>query len=460
MTLWKKDTQAEGWVTRFTVGEDYRWDTLLLPYDIRATRAHGWGLLQIGILSPTEFGAIEEALDALEELVYAGTIEVHPEDEDCHTVIEGFLTQEVGDAGKKIHTGRSRNDQVLAALRLYLKDALLVIGEKAVLMGEHLCTLAERYPAALMPGFTHYQRAMPTTAALWALGYAELVASDLDTLQEALAKVDLSPLGSAAGYGVPSLDLPRADIAAKAGFSGVQLHVTAVQLSRGKMEAQVLHALVQVAATINRMASDLVLFNSAEFGFVELPKAFCTGSSIMPQKQNPDVLELARASYHRLVSELHLLLTLPANLPSGYHRDLQLTKEAVMRGCLLGSDLLEAMTQLLPGVRFRTDRMEDALSPDLFATAEALRLVQEGVPFREAYREAAGALGSIQTPPAEEILAAYHVPGDPGNPQPEVIRERLQERRRKLEGVTATQATPRSRTDREDRGPSSHSESA
>jgi argininosuccinate lyase len=221
---------------------------------------------------------------------------------------------------------------------------------------------------------------MPTTPASWALGYAELLLSDVEAVLAARAQVNVSPLGSAAGYGVPTLALPREAVAERLGFSDaggprLQTHVAATQLSRGKIEAHVLFALAQVGATINRLAADLVLFASAEFGFVRMPREYTTGSSIMPQKRNPDVAELARGAYHRLSAELHLLLQLPANLPSGYHRDLQLTKEAVMRGTLRAGDLLAAMNHLVPGLSFDEAKLARATTPELFATAHALGAV-------------------------------------------------------------------------------------
>jgi argininosuccinate lyase len=434
--LWHKDIHAEDWVTRFTVGEDYRWDTLLLPFDIEGSRIQAWTLAHLGILSDDEHARIGAALDRLAALVAAGRMAVRPEDEDCHTVIERFLTEELGETGKKIHTGRSRNDQVLVALRLFLREQVRAAGRKAAALAEALCDLGAQYGDALMPGYTHLQRAMPTTAGLWALGYAELLASDLDALAQAFHQINTSPLGSAAGYGVPFLELPREEQARRLGFEAVQLHVPAVQLSRGKLELHAAHAFVQAAATINRMASDLVLFNTAEFGFVALPPEYCTGSSIMPQKQNPDVLELARATYHRLIAEMQVLLTLPANLPSGYHRDLQLTKEAVMRCALLTQDLLTAMLHLVPGVRFERARMAAACTPELFATAHALELVLEGVPFREAYRQAAQQIDTLATPAAAEALAAYRVSGFPGVQAPDAVRARLAQHRPWLEDAT------------------------
>ncbi len=423
--LWSKGQSTEDWVIRFTVGDDYLWDKLLLPYDARGTRAHARGLRQIGLLSKAEMQDIDGALDALGAAIDAGEVTITPQDEDAHTVIERFLTARLGDTGKKIHTGRSRNDQVLTALRLFLKDQTRTLGRGCADLAEALARLSEEYATALMPGYTHYQRAMPTTAGLWALAYAEVLTTDLTALHAAFDQVDTSPLGSAAGYGVPLLDLPRRDTATALGFARLQLHTPAVQLSRGKTELHVAHACVQVGATINRLASDLVLYNSAEFGFVRLPHSFTTGSSIMPQKRNPDVLELARAHYHRLMAEHSVLMTLPANLPSGYHRDLQLTKEAVMRSVMLTADLLQAMNALVPALVFDRERMQAALSPDLIATAHALGKVQQGMPFREAYRQAAAELPALVLPAPEALLASYVSDGTPGHGRPDFIRQAL-----------------------------------
>jgi argininosuccinate lyase len=425
MTLWEKGTAAESWVTRFTVGDDWRWDTRLLPYDAEGTRAHAAALASIGLLTEEEEAAIGAVLDEIQADAHAGRLAVTVEDEDGHTVIERVLTERLGDVGKKIHAGRSRNDQVLVALRLWLRDALAAVADEAARTADALVDVAEARDGLLMPGYTHFQRAMPSTVGLWAAGYAELLADDLVGLAEARDRANASPWGSAAGYGVPHLDLPREAVAERLGFAGVQTHVTAVQLSRGKTEAAVVHALVQMGLTANRLASDLVLFSTAEFGFVALPEAYTTGSSIMPQKRNPDVLELARATVHRLTAELHLLLTLPANLPSGYHRDLQLTKEAVMRAALAALDLFTALRHVVPGLRFRERRLAAALSPDLFATADALRRVGAGTPFREAYRQAAADVDRLETPPDAEALAAYVTPGTPGRVQVPQLRSAL-----------------------------------
>ena len=423
--IWSKSASSapDDWVVRFTVGDDWRWDRLLLPYDLRGTEAHAWALAQIGLLTGDEHAQIAEALEAIGRDAEAGEVTVNPEDEDCHTVIERELTERLGDLGKKIHAGRSRNDQVLVALRLWMRDGLDAVAQKVKQTAEALIGLAGENGDAVMPAYTHMQRAMPTTAGLWAAAYAELLLDDLDGLQFAREQANASPWGSAAGYGVPHLAFDRDGVAERLGFARVQRHVPAVQLSRGKMEAAAVHALVQAGLTANRLASDLVLFATGEFAFVKLPAAHTTGSSIMPQKRNPDVLELARATYHRLTSELHLLLTLPANLPGGYHRDLQLTKEAAMRSIMLSADLFSALAAGLPALQFDRERMRAALTPDLFATDEALRRTAAGTPFRDAYREVAAALGTVEVP--ADPLAPYATAGTPGHVDVEGLHERL-----------------------------------
>jgi argininosuccinate lyase len=423
--VWEKDdATTDDWVLRFTVGDDYVWDRTLLPYDVRATRAHAWGLQQIGVLSADELDTVEDGLDALLEAVEAGEVTVQPEDEDCHTVIERFLTERLGDVGRKIHTGRSRNDQVLAALRLYLRDALAAIGRKTAALAEALCAQTEAYPRTLMPGYTHLQRAMPSTVALWALGYAETLAADLDVLRDVRRQINVSPLGSAAGYGVPHLDLPREAVAERLGFRDVQTHATAVQLARGKHELSVAHACTQVGATCNRLASDLVLYATAEFDFVTLQPEHTTGSSIMPQKTNPDVLELARSYYHQLTSTMQQLATGSSNLPGGYHRDLQHTKAAVMRGVQITSDLLTALQRVVTQMAFNEDILQTACTPEMLATHRALAQVKEGVPFRTAYQQSAGGAHDGPVDP-EAVLDTYVTDGTPGNERPDRVREHL-----------------------------------
>jgi argininosuccinate lyase len=369
---------------------------------------------------------VEAALDEVRDAALSGELVVRREDEDMHTVIEQQLTSRLGEVGDRIHAGRSRNDQVLVALRLWLRDALRDIGRETAKLASTLVEIAESNADVVIPGYTHLRPAMPSTAGLWALGYAELLVADLDTLKEAARSANRSPWGSAAGYGVPHLDLPRAEVAQRLGFESTQIHVTSVQLSRGKIEAGVLHALTQIGLTINRLSSDVVLYSTPEFGFLKVPEEATTGSSIMPQKRNPDVFELARATVHRLTAELHLLLTLPANLPSGYHRDLQLTKEAVMRGVLTTADLLAAMNHAVPHLAFDAERAYEACSAEIFATEAALRrVVEEDDPFRQAYREVATQLHLVGKPVRETALAAYEATGMPGRLRPDVVYKAL-----------------------------------
>lgn len=423
--VWFKGKKAATWVTRFTVGDDPVWDTILMPFDAAASLAHASGLLKAGILTSEEFAALDTAFKLLGDALESGEIEITIEDEDCHTVIERFLTEKVGDIGKKIHTGRSRNDQVLAALRLWLRHSLEDIMVQMGRLIISLADLADQHKDTFLPGYTHMQRAMPSTVALWALGYGECLCDDLETVLQARDRINVSPLGSGAGYGIPYVDLPRQEIADQLGFDRVQENVTAVQLSRGKYELQVVHALLQCAATINRLASDIVLYATTEFGFVRLDEALTTGSSIMPQKKNPDIAELVRASMHRLSGELHVLLAIPANLPSGYHRDLQLTKASVMKSVLIQSDLLEAACGLINGLAFDTEKLAAARDPALFATAAALGSVVEGTPFRTAYRDAATNPASWAHESEKDLASIYQTMGTPGHTDSAGIRKRL-----------------------------------
>lgn len=428
--LWQKNTSsnrahsgiASESIQAFLAGDDSVWDTILLPYDITASAAHAQGLVSAGVLDVEECTAIREALAALQVLWSTGDVRVSSADEDCHTVIENYLVEALGNTGKKIHAGRSRNDQVLAALRLYLSSQIVAVAGHVHLLIDALCSLADSTPGVFLPGYTHFQRAMPSSVALWALGFAELLCDDLHALVDARKRTSTSPLGSAAGYGVPFLNLPRESVARELGFERIQHHATTVQLSRGKIELHAVHAFVQVASTINRLASDLILFNSTEFSFIDISEALTTGSSIMPQKRNPDVLEIARASVHRIVAEMNVLLHAPANLPSGYHRDLQLTKEATMRATEKTVELVAIMVQVIPAISFNSQKIEEAKSPELFATAVANRYVTEGVAFRDAYQRAATEKDDWASVAEACLQDLYVMSGQPGREDPDFVR--------------------------------------
>jgi len=375
-------------VLRYTAGEDHLLDARLVPYDVRASIAHAEMLGETGLLPAADVAAIREGLAALAAAHAAGEWQIELGDEDVHTALERRLTAAIGEAGARLHLGRSRNDQVLAALRLYLRDEVTALAQGARAVAAALDELAAREAATPLTGYTHHQPAMPSSVPLWAGGFAAELRDDALGLGACLRRIDLNPLGSAAGYGVPLLPIDRESTRRRLGFAAVQEPVTAVQLSRGKAEAQVLFEIALTLQDLGRLAADLVLWSGSEYGFVSLPEAMTTGSSIMPQKRNPDVFELVRGRSATAQACLLEALAIAAKLPSGYHRDLQLLKAPLFRGVDLARDTLEIMAAALAGVRFRADRIR--LPPELGATEEAYRLVlEEGLPFREAYRRVA-----------------------------------------------------------------------
>ncbi|HWN44835.1 MAG TPA: argininosuccinate lyase, partial [Thermoanaerobaculia bacterium] len=351
----------------------------LVPYDVRASIAHAEMLHGAGLLPAEDLAAIREGLTALADQHAAGEWRIELEDEDVHTALERRL----GEAGANLHLGRSRNDQVLAALRLYLRDEIEALRAGTLKVAASLDALAEREAATPLPGYTHQQPAMPSSVPLWAGGFASELRDDADGLTAAQRRLGKNPLGSAAGYGVPLLPIDREATRRSLGFAEVHEPVTAVQLSRGKAEAHVLFEVVLLLQDLGRLAADLVLFSMKELGFVTLRPEMTTGSSIMPQKRNPDVFELVRGRTATGIACLVEVLGITAKLPSGYHRDLQLLKAPLFRGIDLARDTLAILAPALDGVCFQ--RVE--LAPELNAAEEAYKLVlEEGIPFREAYR--------------------------------------------------------------------------
>jgi argininosuccinate lyase len=382
--LWDKGEPLDERVLRYTAGEDHVLDERLVRYDVRASIAHAAMLHEAGLLSAQDFAAIREGLEALEREHTAGAWRIALENEDVHSALESRLTERIGEAGARLHLGRSRNDQVLTALRLYLRDVIASLADGAREAAAAIDELAERAGEIVIPGYTHHQQAMPSSVLLWADGFAAELRDDALGLEACARRVEKNPLGSAAGYGVPLLPIDRESTRRSLGFAEVQEPVTAVQLSRGKAEAQVLFEIALLMQDLGRLAADLVLFASAEFGFVGLPAAMTTGSSIMPQKRNPDVFELVRGRTATAQACLFEALAVTAKLPSGYHRDLQLLKAPLFRGIDLAGETVAIMTAALPEVRFHAERIR--LAPGLRATEEAYRLVlEEGIPFREAY---------------------------------------------------------------------------
>jgi argininosuccinate lyase len=389
--LWDKGISLDERILRFTAGEDHRLDARLVPYDVRASIAHARMLQAQGLLSANDSDAIAAGLEALAAAHAAGEWSIELDDEDVHGALERRLIDKIGAAGGRVHLGRSRNDQVLAALRLYLKDAIDGIAEVAARVVDALAKLEVSQGHIRLPGYTHMQPAMPSSVALWAGGFGAELSDDRAGLLAAMRRADLNPLGSAAGYGVAGLDLDREATRAALGFAAVQAPVTAVQLSRGKAEASVIFELALLVGDLGRLAADLILFYTEEYAFVSLPAEMTTGSSIMPQKRNPDVFELVRSAPATIHGALVESLAITAKLTSGYHRDLQRLKAPLFRSIDLAADCAAIMTHALSGVQFRPDNI--VLADELYAAERANELVvKEGLPFREAYRKVAAAL--------------------------------------------------------------------
>jgi argininosuccinate lyase len=374
-------------ILEYTSGEDHTLDEQLVKYDLRASEAHARMLQQQGYLKEADFSALQIALHALAKSHAAGDWKITLEEEDCHTAIENRLVSMTGEAGRSIHLGRSRNDQVLAALRLWLKDQADALASSAEAVAKALDVLTAKNGTIELPGYTHLQRAMPSTVALWAGGFSSEIRDDAEGLCAARRRADRNPLGSAAGYGVPLLNLNRNATAKELGFATVHEPVTAVQISRGKAEASVLFEASLLAQDLGRLAADLCLFATSEFGFVRLPNKFTTGSSIMPQKRNPDVFELARGRTGESFAALNEVMGIMTKMTSGYHRDLQLIKKPLFRGLSSVTQTAAVMAHAIPGVEFDASKTKSAMDPSLYAAEQAFCLVlEEGIPFREAYR--------------------------------------------------------------------------
>jgi argininosuccinate lyase len=389
--LWDKGTPLDERVLRYTAGEDHALDDRLVPYDVRASIAHAQMLNAQGLLPLTDLDAIRDGLTELAAEHARGLWHVELADEDGQTALERRLTERIGTAGARIHLGRSRNDQVLTAIRLYLRETIEDLESGALEVADALEELGVREGGTALPGYTHMQQAMPSSVPLWAGGFAAEIRDDAQGLVEVARRVSRSPLGSAAGYGTPGLPIDRDATRAALGFASVQEPVTAVQLSRGKAEAQLLFEITLLMQDLGRFAADVLLFATHEFGFLTLPDAFTTGSSIMPQKRNPDVFELIRGRSATALGCLTEALALCAKLPSGYNRDLQLLKFPLFRGIDLALETLAILPPAIAAMRFLPEAIK--LDPAINAAEEANRLaVREGIPFREAYRRVAAKL--------------------------------------------------------------------
>ena len=421
--LWQKPgVKVDERIQRFLAGEDVILDREFFLFDIQASCAHAEGLQQIGILDAGELDGLRRELQTLADDFSAGRFVLDERYEDGHSAIEARLIERLGDAGRKIHTGRSRNDQVLVATRLWLKDRLVRLAALCRESAEVALARAEAESTLPLPGYTHLQRAVVSSAGMWWAAWAEGFIDDAARARDTLAWVDANPLGSAAGYGV-NLPLARDHTTQTLGFGRMQVSAAYAQLSRGKFEMAAIEALGSALLDLRRLAWDLSLFTTAEFSFVELPAQYTTGSSIMPNKRNPDVIELMRASYASVAAartEIEQLLS----LPSGYHRDLQFSKGAIFHAFGRGLGALELLPDLLRNLEWMPEAMRGALDRSMYATDLAVDLARDGMPFRDAYRQAADPAQWTQSDP-EASLAARVSPGAAADLRLAVLRDRL-----------------------------------
>jgi len=390
--LWGTEA-VDGEILAFTAGDDAVLDNALLEDDLVASKGHVGGLVQAGLLSTDEGARLTSGLDALLVEVRDGRFHVGQDDEDGHSAIERALTERLGEVGKKVHTGRSRNDQVLVALRLHEKRQLALLVDAVAALSRACLAQAKQHERTLAPGYTHLQRAMPSTMGFFFAGHAECFAEDVRALQDARALVDRSPLGTAAGYGI-SIALPRDDVARALGFSGVVVNGLCAQNGRGRLDAHVVSSLLSFMASARRLAWDLSLYAMGELGFVKMPARFTTGSSIMPNKRNPDVVELVRGSFAEIAGA-HAALLQAIALPSAYHRDLQVTKGPLVRSLQKALQVARVLTPLVKELTVDVDACARALEPGMLATDLAVDKAKAGVPFRDAYLEVKKAIDAI-----------------------------------------------------------------
>ncbi|MCL5100700.1 MAG: argininosuccinate lyase [Candidatus Marsarchaeota archaeon] len=386
MKLWDKGYGVNKSIETYTVGNDYVLDKKLVKYDCMASIAHAKMLGKIGVLDKNEVNKLTSTLNQIIDLSEKDKFDIKPEDEDCHTAIENYLVSKLGAVGKKIHTARSRNDQVATALRLYYKEELKSTIKDLSKLIANLEIFAKKYSNVEMPGYTHMRKAMPSSMKMWSEAFSQSLNDDKVLAENTLKLIDQSPLGTGAGYGLP-INVDRTLTTKLLGFTKTQESPIYTQNSRGKFEALILNTMSQILLDLNRMASDIILFSMPEFGYFELPKELSTGSSIMPHKKNPDVLELVRSKYHQVVGYQFQVMGMSGNLISGYNRDMQLTKEPTMNGIDTTKDSINIMGIVVNRLKVDKEACRKAMSSELYSVSEAYKLVKEGVPFRDAYKK-------------------------------------------------------------------------
>ena len=422
MKLWQKDTSTNEKIDHFTVGNDRTYDLALAPYDCIASKAHAKMLGEIGMLTSKEVKDLTNALDDILKSTQKGDFVIEKEFEDMHSKIEFLLTQKLGDLGKKIHTARSRNDQVLVALQLYIKEELSQIKKEVVKLFDLLLKLAETHQKDLLPGYTHMQVAMPSSFGLWFSAYAESLVDDVAFINTAFRLADQNPLGSAAGFG-SSFPIDRELTSKELGFKTLKYNVVAAQMGRGKVEKASATAIGMLGGTLAKLAMDICMYMGQDFDFIHFPKELTTGSSIMPHKKNPDVFELIRGKCNLLQGLPQQLALLTSNLPSGYHREMQLAKAPLVEAFQEIKACLEMMHFSLSKIEVRKNITDDSKYDYLFSVDTLNEWVKQGIPFREAYQKMGKELASGNYTPKRD-LSHSHL-GSIGNLQLDAIRDKM-----------------------------------
>ncbi|MBS1626046.1 MAG: argininosuccinate lyase [Bacteroidetes bacterium] len=406
MKLWQKSNTAQddrALVTeRFTVGNDRHWDMRLAQFDVQASLAHAEMLAHVGIITMNEFEQIKVGLTEILSDIGGGAFEIEEHVEDVHSQIEKTLTERIGEAGKKLHSGRSRNDQVLVDIKLYLRHELRQIAGMVKELFDRWQELSEQHKGDLMPGYTHFQLAMPSSFGLWFGAYAESLVDDMEALAAAYKVVDKNPLGSGAGYG-SAFPLNRLMTTHLLGFGEMNYNSVYAQMTRGKSEKAVLTAISGVAATLSRFSYDVCLYMSQQWGYISFPDSLTTGSSIMPHKKNPDIFELIRARCSRIQAAPNEMTLLCNNLPSGYHRDMQLTKDITFPAIDSIKDCLAILLYALRDIQVRRDILGDEIFDHLFSVEEINNLVVNKVPFRDAYKSVGDAINNGTFKPSRDL---------------------------------------------------------
>ena len=411
MKLWQTaESDASEQIEAFLAGDDVKLDAQLLKYELSGSIAHAMGLQKIGILSSEELNQLRDQLSAL----VGQDIELSPSDEDIHTFVENYLVSNLGELGEKIHTGRSRNDQVLVNLRLYAKDQLQQISFEAIRLSQELLSLAKEHQLVHMPGTTHTRFAMPSSIGLWAASFVDGLLESLQLINSVYALINRSPLGSSAGYGVP-LPLEREYVAALLGFESVQINPLSTVSGRAKLDFALVNSLQMVMSDLDRLSADLIWGSSEQFGFFEIPVEYCTGSSIMPNKSNPDVLELIRGRAAKLAGNAVQASFTMHGAISGYHRDHQELKGALMNSCDIVLSSLQMMRGIISGLGINEAALAEAHSAEIYAVDEMVKCVQSGETLRSAYRSVKNSLENLESIDAVEALKARTHIGGAGN---------------------------------------------